>query len=74
MSVTLKFYPQRKMSIDVDGEIEVEAKEEDILNNFTASEVIEHFGADALLEWMDDSDVVEYLKGNNYQVDDLDGE
>ena len=73
MNVTLKLYPQRKMSIDTDGEVEVEVSKKDILDNFTPSEVIEHFCADALLEWMDDSYVVEHLKGKDYQVNDLDG-
>lgn len=61
------------MSIDTDGEVVVDVNEKDILSNFTAGEVIEHFGADALLEWVGDSDVIEHLNGKNYKIVDLDG-
>lgn len=39
-----------------------------VLDEFTAKEVVENFGAENLLEQMDDSEIVNYLENCGYEI------
>lgn len=54
--------------LTVDLDFTFDRERLDILDEFSAKEAVEYFGAETLLEQMDDSEIISYIEDCGYEI------
>ena len=70
MNTKINFYPAGKLTVDVDGEVHVEVNPTEILGNFTADHVAQHYSTGDLVDALDINEVIAHLSTMGYKVVD----
>ncbi|ROT18000.1 hypothetical protein EEL52_06275 [Muribaculaceae bacterium Isolate-113 (HZI)] len=64
-NATIKAYGN---DLTVDLDFIFDSERLNVLDEYNAKEVVEYFGAETLLEQMDDDEIVSYLEDSGYEI------